>query len=327
MKFLTFRRLEDARTRLGLHTDDGVTVLDLSSGHPDEPACASLDALVASGERGLDLAREAYRTTPARLLVAREEILLCPPLRPPALQDCGLIRTHLRPIRAEMCRWIQEHTDDGRSFEELTEWMSARTRSSGPLGYAPRDHRLLAAPDGVVRRPRSSSVMDYELELAVVIGSPGHAIDRANAGDHIFGYTIYNDWSLRDVQIRTLLAGGGDHGDSKDFPGSNVIGPCVVTKDELTDPYDLEMTVRVNGDVWGRGSSAQAWATFEDLVVRISADRPIAAGEVWGSGTVRNGSAFEVGRRLPPFAYVELEVEGIGTLANYVVPEGALDDG
>lgn len=320
MRFIRYRRLGDAEPRLAVDLDDREWIVDLRAQHPQEPSCATLQELIRSGTRGLELAWAAYVRPMTSALVRWADIVLLPPLQPPAMEDCGMIRTHLRPIRAEMCRWIVANTDDPRDPLELTSTLVARSDPRAPLSHASRDHSEVTGPNDVIERPAGSRVLDYELELGVVIGADGENVSRADAEQHIFGYTIYNDWSLRDVQISNILAGGGVHGTAKDFPGSNTIGPCVVTKDEIPDPYDLAMTVRVNGETWGSGSSSQAWCRFEDAIVTISAERPIKAGEVWGSGTVRNGSSFEVGRRLPNHAYVELEIERLGVLANFVVP-------
>ena len=81
------------------------------------------------------------------------------------------------------------------------------------------------------------------------------------------------------------------------------------------------MTARVNGEVWGEGSSAQMLHSFPEAIAHLSAREAIVAGEVWGTGTMRNGSSFEIGRRLPRPAFVELEIENIGVLAKYVVAQ------
>ena len=108
-------------------------------------------------------------------------------------------------------------------------------------------------------------------------------------------------------------------GKGKDFDLGNAMGPCLVTADELTDPYNLEMAVRVNGEEWGRGNSRDMHWKFEDLIAHTSRSETLHAGEFFGSGTVGNGCGMEQMRFLNPGDVIELEVEKIGILRNRVV--------
>ncbi|WP_217181071.1 fumarylacetoacetate hydrolase family protein [Streptomyces sp. AC495_CC817] len=324
MKFVTFHRPGDPKARLGLDNNDDETYTDLTARFPDDPAFASMLALIDAGDRGLDAAWHAYQRLDGSALVARDAVTLLPPFTPRRMRDCGLMVSHLRQSMSRTARWLTTHTDDERSYGTFYEQMDGAFRAlydpSTPVQFAERNPQTVSAPHAVLEWPAESEHLDYELELAAVIGKGGSRIAAADAEDHIFGYTVYNDWTLRDVQARNVLGGGDAHGDAKDFPQSNSFGPCVVTRDEIGDPHDLRMTVRVNGEVWGEGSSSQMIHTFPQAVEDISAREEIVAGEVWGTGTVRNGSSFEIGRRLPRPAFVELEIEKIGILSQYVVP-------
>jgi 2-keto-4-pentenoate hydratase/2-oxohepta-3-ene-1,7-dioic acid hydratase in catechol pathway len=108
-------------------------------------------------------------------------------------------------------------------------------------------------------------------------------------------------------------------GKGKDFDNSNVMGPCLVTADELADPYGLEMKVRVNGEEWGRGNSRDMHWKFEDCIAHVSRSETLHPGEFFGSGTVGNGCGLEHMKFLEPGDTVELEVEKIGVLRNRVV--------
>ena len=112
-------------------------------------------------------------------------------------------------------------------------------------------------------------------------------------------------------------------GKGKDFDGANVMGPCLVTADELTDPYDLAMAVRVNGEEWGRGNSREMSWTFADCISHVSRSETIHPGEFFGSGTVGNGCGLEQMRFLSSGDVVELEVEKIGILRNRVLRRAA----
>lgn len=324
MKFVTFQRPGDPRPRLGLDNRDEYSYTDLTGRFPDDPDFASMLALIDGGQPALDKAWAAYLRLDADSIVQRDVVTLLAPFRPRRLRDCSLIVAHLRPSLVRTVQWLGTHGDERplpTAMAATDRLMSALYDPAGSIGFADRDPDTGAAPGGVLTWPSASEILDYELELAVVIGKSGRDVTAEDAEAHIFGYTVYNDWSLRDVQARNILGSGDVHGDAKDFPHSNAIGPCVVTKDEVPDPRGLAMTVRVNGQVWGRGSSSEMVHGFDDAVVELSRGADIRAGEVWGTGTVPGGSSFELGRRLPRPALVELEVERIGTLAHYVVPE------
>lgn len=166
-----------------------------------------------------------------------------------------------------------------------------------------------------VRWPRYSRVMDYELELACVIGRGGSDIPRERALDHVFGYTIFNDASARDAQGMEM-AGGLGPAKGKDFDTGNVLGPWIVTADEIGDAQSLTMVARVNGEEWSRGTSAAMHHRFDAIVSFISQSETLHPGDVIGSGTVGTGCGLEHGRFLSDGDVVELEVERIGTLRN-----------
>jgi len=106
---------------------------------------------------------------------------------------------------------------------------------------------------------------------------------------------------------------------SKDFDTGNVMGPCLVTADEIEDPYNLKMTARVNGEEWGSGNTKDMFWKFEDVIAHISQGETLYPGEVLGSGTVGNGCGLEQMRYLQPGDHVELEIEKIGILASHIV--------
>jgi 2-keto-4-pentenoate hydratase/2-oxohepta-3-ene-1,7-dioic acid hydratase in catechol pathway len=166
--------------------------------------------------------------------------------------------------------------------------------------------------------PSYTERLDYELEFGCYIAKRGKDIPRSRAREHIFGYTIFNDFSARDEQTREM-AGQLGPGKGKDFDNGNAMGPCLVTADEIGDPYRLEMIARVNGEEWGRGNSRDMHWKFEDCIAHASRSETLHPGEFFGSGTVGNGCGLEQLRFLKPGDLVELEVEGIGILRNRVV--------
>src|SRR5690606_18685228 len=170
-----------------------------------------------------------------------------------------------------------------------------------------------------IQWPRFTTLLDYELEFAAIIGPGGVDIERERAHEHIFGYVIYNDFSARDEQVRDQQFRMGPS-KGKDFDTGNAMGPWLVTRDEVPDPGALSMTVRVNGEIRGQGSSSGMQHTFEDCIAFVSRDETLYPGDVFGSGTVGNGCGFETGRYLEPGDVIELEISHLGVLRNIVGP-------
>jgi len=154
--------------------------------------------------------------------------------------------------------------------------------------------------------------------MACIIGKKGKDIRKCNAPSHIFGYTIYNDFSARDAQ---MLESPGMLGPakSKDFDDSIILGPVIVTADELDDPYNLRMQARVNGETWCDSNSNTMHWNFADMIAHISKSETLYPGEVIGSGTVGLGCGLEHLRFLNNGDIVELEVEKIGVISNKVI--------
>jgi 2-keto-4-pentenoate hydratase/2-oxohepta-3-ene-1,7-dioic acid hydratase in catechol pathway len=227
---------------------------------------------------------------------------LLAPLRPRSLRDFLAFEGHLQNVLPRLGRPIPD------------EWYET------PAYYKGMPDTVIG-PDEEIPWPAWTDHLDHELELAAVIGREARDVAPADAAACIFGYTIWNDMSARDVQTRELPVGMGP-GKAKDWDGSNVLGPCLVTADEL-DAADLAMRVRVNGELWGEDTSAHMHHTFADMVAYASRSQTLRPGEVLGSGTAAGGSGLELGRRLAPGDVVELEIEGIGVLRNRIGQKGA----
>ena len=182
--------------------------------------------------------------------------------------------------------------------------------------YYKANRFAVTGPDTDVQWPAYSKVMDYELEMACVLGRTGKDISVATADEFIFGYSIFNDFSARDTQAVEMGSFLGPS-KSKDFDNANALGPCIVTVDEF-DASDARMTVRINGEVRSQGSSKTMKYRFRDLISFISTSETLHAGEVLCSGTVGGGCGAEQGKLLADGDTVELEIEGIGVLRNRV---------
>lgn len=182
----------------------------------------------------------------------------------------------------------------------------------------------ILGPDAQVRRPAGCQELDFELEVACVIGLGGRDIPAERAWEHVAGLTILNDWSARDLQRQEMSVGLGP-AKGKDFATS--IGPYLVTLDELTDRFtddrhDLTMVARIDGEEVSRGNLRDLYWTFPQMIVRASRDADLRPGDLIGSGTVGTGCILELGVEVHPWLEpgneVELEVERLGRLRNVV---------
>jgi fumarylacetoacetate (FAA) hydrolase len=194
-----------------------------------------------------------------------------------------------------------------------------------PVFYYTNPHSVFG-PEDVIPYPAYTSALDYELEIAVVIGKAGMDIRAEAAEEHIFGYTIFNDWSARDVQRAEMKVGLGP-AKGKDFASS--LGPLIVTREAIADRaegragvYNLEMRARVNGVEMSKGNLKDIYWSFGEIIARASESVMLQPGDVIGSGTVGTGCLLELtkgqGPWLKPGDVVELEVERIGILRNTI---------
>lgn len=163
--------------------------------------------------------------------------------------------------------------------------------------------------------PSYAKKLDYELELAAVIGRPARDVNFAEASRHILGYTLLNDFSARDVQSGEMRNSTGPY-KGKDFAWG--LGPWIVTPDELGDPAKVAMKVSVNGEVWAESTPGPMQWTFPEIVSYTSQSETLNIGDVLGSGTVNNGCGFEIDRWIKPGDVVELWADGVGVLRNRV---------
>ena len=245
------------------------------------------------------------------ILDARDVAFGPPVLRPPSLRDFYAFEGHVRTM------W------ERRGGEVPEAWYRL------PIFYFSNVSEI-RGPDDPIWSPAASQELDYELEVAAVIDTPAHDLPPERADEAIGGYTIFNDWSARDLQREeTAVRLGPAKG--KDFASS--FGPWLVTPDELADAragtgYDLVMTAEVNGTETSRGRWSDAQFSFGEMLARASADVHIRPGDLVGSGTVGTGCLLEVrdatlGRYLEPGDEVVLRVDRLGALRNPIVARGA----
>jgi 2-keto-4-pentenoate hydratase/2-oxohepta-3-ene-1,7-dioic acid hydratase in catechol pathway len=183
-----------------------------------------------------------------------------------------------------------------------------------PVSYKGNPDTVIG-PDEVILWPAFTDLLDYELEYGIYIGKEGKNVPRERAEEFIAGYTVFNDVSARDIQIKEMLAGGLGPAKGKDT--CSVMGPCLVTPDEV-DPKNLRMIARVNGEVWSDNNSGTAYWTWPQIIEFASLEETLHPGDFLGSGTVERGCGMELNRWIQPGDVIELEVGGIGILRNRV---------
>ncbi len=328
MRLLTYATPEDPRNpRLGALL--GLTVVDVvetrswaqgARGLPAEQLPGSLFELIHAGPPAWQYARNllnilegedpltlkgAHRQPVGRAL---RDVILYPPLpRPMSFRDFYAFEGHVAAAFAIRGKEIPE------------EWFQF------PAFYFSNSNAIFG-PGEMIPYPAHSEELDYELEVACIISRPGINLTAEEAEEFIFGFTILNDWSARDIQRKERAVGLGP-AKAKDFATS--LGPWITTPDELSarfqgrpGVYDCAMIARVNGQERSRGNWKDLYYSFGDMIARASQNTWLLPGDVLGSGTVGTGCLLEItqgkGPWLKPGDVVELEIEQLGLLSNRV---------
>ncbi|WP_342431880.1 fumarylacetoacetate hydrolase family protein [Neobacillus sp. FSL H8-0543] len=307
MKFVTFEKV-DGNIRAGILLENDL-VLDLfeaTEGGLPEKLIDFLGNSEANVERAVKLLSCSIGDKGVYQL---NEIRLKPPLpEPRSFRDFYAFEEHVKTAR------------ENRGLEMIPEWYEI------PVFYF-SNHLAIKGPGSKISKPVECNCLDYELEMACVIGKQGRNISAKEAEDYIFGYCILNDWSARDLQRQEMKIGLGP-AKGKDFATS--IGPWILTKDELepfkaNKGFDLTMKARVNGRLLSAGNMKDIFYSFAEMIERASAGVTLYPGEIIGSGTVGSGCILELGtevhRWLKPGDVVELEIDKLGVLKNSIVNE------
>jgi 2-keto-4-pentenoate hydratase/2-oxohepta-3-ene-1,7-dioic acid hydratase in catechol pathway len=304
MKLLTFER--DRTPCLGALAADG-GIVDLAA-RSDDPSYRSMQSLIEGGSEALSAA-------------------------------CGLVAQACDTLDPASVRWLAPlscpaQIRDFLAFEDhmrIAGWHGQKLRATWGAPAAPaqpnpipqiwfdqpiyyKGNRFAVGASGAtIQWPTDSYVIDYELELACVIGRRGRDISAANAWDHIFGYTVFNDLTARDWQFKEMEGPFGP-AKGKDFDGANVLGPVILTADEIGESPSLAMRATVNGELWSHGDSGTMHWSFAQLIEHASRSETLHPGEVFGSGTVGGGCGLELGRFLKHDDVIALEIDLIGRI-------------
>jgi 2-keto-4-pentenoate hydratase/2-oxohepta-3-ene-1,7-dioic acid hydratase in catechol pathway len=227
--------------------------------------------------------------------------------RPPTIRDFYAFEDHVKAAREK------------RGLQMVPEWYEF------PAFYYSNPNAIYG-PGETVPIPAYTKMLDFELEVACIIGKAGKDIPEKEAEAYIAGYTIMNDWSAREVQQKEMKIGLGP-AKAKDFATS--IGPWLVTRDELEDrlvapgKFRLQMTARVNGKQISSANMDRMHWSFPQMIARASQSVELRPGEVLGSGTAGTGCILELGTGVQPWLepgdVVDLEIERLGKLTNKVI--------
>ncbi len=285
MKLCTFRALGEPR--LGASTARGI--VDLRAADPGLSA-PSLAEFLALGEAALAPARETAERASGEHVFARENVVLLPPIPSPQKIICiGLnYRDHAAEVKMELPQFVTV----------FAKWPNTLIGDGAPIVIPPESHRV-----------------DYEAELAFVIGRRAHRVAEADAYEHVAGYTCFNDVSVRDYQMRTSQWTLG-----KVFDTHGPCGPYLVTRDEVPDPHALRIRCSIDGEVLQDSSTSQLVFGIPRLVAELSAVMTLEPGDIVATGTPAGvGTSRTPKRWIRPGERVRVEIEGIGVLENPAV--------
>ena len=314
MRLCTFST--DASSRhVGLALPDQ-RLLDVSAAFPGDPRFSTLLDVIQHEDDTLPMLRALLASTqmPTGCLHDLKDVRIELPYQPPQIRCFSVYEQHLKNAFRQVAANVSPSTGapawamqiPAAFYETPVYYKGVRLNLSGP-----------GAP---VHRPAPGTMLDYEAELAVVVGRGGKNIDASAAMAHVFGYVVFNDFSERAQHLHELRSGvGTGPAKGKDFDGSNSLGPWIVTADEIPDPHALDVTVRVNGQLRGQGSTSGMTHRIDRILSFASQNETLHAGELLATGCVPECAGVEHWRFLDDGDRVEVEIAGLGVLENTVV--------
>jgi len=294
VKLVTFTKGSPEISSIGVVVGDSVLDLHLASGKrlPNE-----MISFISGGDEFLKIANQLIGSPLKEALISLNKIRLkAPILLPSSLKDFFAFEEHAKAGAA-------------RRKETLTpEWYEIPAYYKG-------NHRQILGPGDEIPWPFYTRKLDFECEIACVIGKKGKNISVSEAENYIFGYMIFNDVSARDIQKKEMMLRMGP-AKSKDF--ANVFGPYLVTRDEVNPSVDFSLTVRVNEEIWSNGHFKDQYWGFPLMISHVSQEEMVYPGDVFGSGTFYKGCGLDLDRWIKPGDVIELEVPKLGVLKNKI---------
>ncbi len=332
MKLITFTQKN--KQKLAAIVDDS-QVIDLMRAHQQlfgkrYVHFNSLLAFIQAGETARAKAEQCITgiknlQDESCLLPLEKLTLLAPIPRPVSIRDFMAFEDHIiNCIRREGLKklgdvddWIEKKW--GRQYT-LAKKLNASFYQR-PIYYKGNANSVVGTDSDVIM-PQGSQRFDYELEFGIYIAKKGKNIKAEDAHEYIAGYTLFNDFSDRNIQLQEQKGRLGP-AKGKDFDTGNAMGPFFVTADEMTQPENIQLQAYVNGELWSEGNSADMYWSFAQMIEYVSRDETIYPGEFFGSGTCSNmqsqGCGLEHGRFLKAGDQIELTSPQLGTLRNSIV--------
>lgn len=294
MKLVTYKLNDSSNPRLGAVIND--FILDLNESSNGVLPDSMLD-FISGGDKNLNIANELIEKYKSKLSLKTSAVkILAPLLNPPSLRDFFAFEDHAKAGAARRGVTLPE------AWYEIP-------------AYYKGNHRQIFGSEDEIPWPSYTRKLDFECEIACVIGKKGINISVENADDYIFGYMIFNDVSARDIQKKEMSVWMGP-AKSKDF--ANVFGPYLVTKDEVDPKKDFLLKIKVNGEEWSSGHfNLQYWG-FPVMISHVSQEESVYPGDILGSGTFHKGCGLDLDRWIKSGDIIELEVNKLGLLRNKV---------
>lgn len=302
MRWATYRSMQDGRDHAALVEDGSLLAL---------PADVPLVSLISGEGMPLEAAATWARTAPFEVVELGEAELRAPIPEPPSMRDFMTFENH----------YINTRTGLGLEVDPLFYEQPCFYFTNPAAAIGPNAH-VTSAP--------GTEQFDFELEVAAVIGRRGSNLTLDDAEEHIAGYTMFCDWSARDLQALETPFGTGP---AKGKDTATSVGPFLVTPDELEpfrsgNGFDLEMTAFVNGKQYSAGNWKTVYWSMAQLLVFASRGTELRPGDVIGTGTVGTGSIMELaavhgGDQYPwlvPGDEVKLQVQELGEMIGRVIP-------
>ena len=325
MKLVSYLHSEE--TRLGALSKSGDLIIDLSRAHREltrgsrdpirgrhisRPLPTLMIEFLERGDEALQTARKALVYVEERLPGAKEEYLRRRMLLP--LASTQLLAPVPRPPKL-IAAWV--------NYEEHGREATVKAPRKAPLFFTKWSTAVIGPGQPIVL-PQNSRKVDYEAELALVIGAGGKNIPAENAYDHIAGYTILNDVSARDFSLRALFGSPGPYDLQKSFDTFAPMGPCLVTRDEIPDPHSLGIRLRIGDEVLQDDTTGSMIHRIPAIVAHLSSIATLEPGDTIATGTPPGvGFTRTPPRWLKPGETVRIEIDAIGVLENPVVAESA----
>jgi len=312
MKLVTFTTASGER-HIGALRKGEAEIVDFTASDPSS-CFGDMIALIDGGDAALDRAQKLLASGTNVVPVSKVR-LLAPIPEPRQIRDFQCSEIHVRNavVQARRLGFVLGFSGAHTTPQDVK--LPDIWYRQPPFYKANRFN--VVGPDHEIQWPEGEKHLDYELGFGFVVGKKGRDIPVEQAFEHVFGYCIFNDITARDIQFAEMSCQLGP-AKGKDFDTGNILGPWLVTQDEIPDPYALEMVARVNGKEWSRGKYETNYHKIDKLIAHVSRGETIYPGEFFGLGTVGNGSGIEIGQFLQPGDTIEIDVPKMGILRNRI---------